>query len=562
MKKRYLFIVLLLWNLTVSAQFSIEQILSAPFPSHLTAGPDGNTLAWVFNDRGERNIFVADGPQFGNVRQVTNYSGDEGVEISSLTYTPDGRQLIYVRGNGNNKSGDPANPAQLQQSTGYEIFIVSLFEGGAPRAVAEGNAPYLSPNGKTLLFLKKGQVWTIDPADANAKATQLFQARGSQGDLRWQPKGNKLAFVSRRGDHAFIGMYDFDSKQVTYPDPSADLDGEPVWSPDGHALAYVRRPNVQALVPFTPRRQGSPWSIRLLDMASGKAKEIWRADGGPGSVFVGNLPVTENKLLWADGNRLIFPWEKSGWVQLYALDIQRELPKPLMWGDGEVENVVLSADRKTLFYTTNVSDLHRRHIWKVDVAKGQPEPLMEGDHIEWSPVPTANGVALLRSSATRPAWPAYYQAGKVKDLATGWFPKDFPRALVTPEVVTVKATDGMEVKAQLFLPPGHQSGQQYPAVIFLHGGSRRQMLNGFHYSSYYSNAYALNQYFASKGYVVMALNYRSGIGYGLNFREAEDYASAVVVRSVTSLAPGNTWRPARMWIPNGLVFGAVVTAAI
>src|SRR5207248_5013752 len=76
------------------------------------------------------------------------------------------------------------------------------------------------------------------------------------------------------------------------------------------------------------------------------------------------------------------------------------------------------------------------------------------------------------------------------------------------------------------LPIYYKTNEKHPALIFLHGGSRRQMLLGFHYSNYYSNAYALNQYFASRGYIVLALNYRSGIGYGLNFREAINYGAA------------------------------------
>jgi dipeptidyl aminopeptidase/acylaminoacyl peptidase len=48
----------------------------------------------------------------------------------------------------------------------------------------------------------------------------------------------------------------------------------------------------------------------------------------------------------------------------------------------------------------------------------------------------------------------------------------------------------------------------------------RQMLLGWHYMYYYSNSYAMNQYLASRGYIVLALNYRSGIGYGRAFREA------------------------------------------
>jgi dipeptidyl aminopeptidase/acylaminoacyl peptidase len=99
-------------------------------------------------------------------------------------------------------------------------------------------------------------------------------------------------------------------------------------------------------------------------------------------------------------------------------------------------------------------------------------------------------------------------------------------ALVVPEVVTLRASDGLELHAQLFLPPsgagaGAADGERRPAAIFLHGGPIRQMLVGFHYSDYYARAYAMNQYLASRGYVALALNFRSGIGYGRDFRRAE-----------------------------------------
>jgi len=51
------------------------------------------------------------------------------------------------------------------------------------------------------------------------------------------------------------------------------------------------------------------------------------------------------------------------------------------------------------------------------------------------------------------------------------------------------------------------------------------MLLGWHYFYYYRNAYALNQYLASRGYVVLSVNYRSGIAYGMEFREALHYGA-------------------------------------
>jgi len=111
-----------------------------------------------------------------------------------------------------------------------------------------------------------------------------------------------------------------------------------------------------------------------------------------------------------------------------------------------------------------------------------------------------------------------------KDLAA--LPTDFPsKSLVEPQPVILDGADGMKIHAQLFLPANMKPGERRPAAIFFHGGSRRQMLLGFNYSIYYHNAYALSQYLVSRGYIAMAVNYRSGIGYGMEFREALNYGA-------------------------------------
>jgi dipeptidyl aminopeptidase/acylaminoacyl peptidase len=89
---------------------------------------------------------------------------------------------------------------------------------------------------------------------------------------------------------------------------------------------------------------------------------------------------------------------------------------------------------------------------------------------------------------------------------------------VVPKQAVFRSEDGLEIHGQLFVPNGRtQSG---PALIFIHGGPIRQMLLGFHYMDYYHNSYAMNQYLASRGYVVLAVNYRLGIMYGRAFRQA------------------------------------------
>jgi dipeptidyl aminopeptidase/acylaminoacyl peptidase len=192
--------------------------------------------------------------------------------------------------------------------------------------------------------------------------------------------------------------------------------------------------------------------------------------------------------------------------------------------------VTLTPDRAHVLYNANQGDIDRRDVWRVPVAGGRPVAVTTGADIEWQPAMTSDGraIAFLRSGARRPAHAAILVgAAAPRELAPGTIPGDFPeRALVEPQAVTVIAADGMRIPAQLFLPPGVRAGERRPAVIYFHGGSRRQMLLGWNYSPYYHNAYAFNQHLASKGYVVLSVNYRSGIGYGMEFREALRYGAA------------------------------------
>src|SRR5262249_35191782 len=103
-------------------------------------------------------------------------------------------------------------------------------------------------------------------------------------------------------------------------------------------------------------------------------------------------------------------------------------------------------------------------------------------------------------------------------------PTDFNGAWLTvPKRVMFRSADGTIVHGQLFAAPGGSSRK--PGVIFVHGGPSRQMVLGWSYMEYYSNAYALNQYLASRGFVVLSVNYRLGIGYGRAFQHAPDVAA-------------------------------------
>jgi dipeptidyl aminopeptidase/acylaminoacyl peptidase len=142
------------------------------------------------------------------------------------------------------------------------------------------------------------------------------------------------------------------------------------------------------------------------------------------------------------------------------------------------------------------------------------------------PIVTGDGKTLACISATAqrsplPAVMSFAPNQKLVLLGKELVPTTFPeKNLVTPRKVTFQSPDGVTVHADLFEPLNVK--EKKPAIVYIHGGPPRQMLLGWHYSDYYSNAYASNQYLASLGFVVLSVNYRLGIGYGHDFHQPEN----------------------------------------
>jgi dipeptidyl aminopeptidase/acylaminoacyl peptidase len=531
---------------TVASGFTLPQVLSAPFPSELQAAPALGRVSWISDAEGRRNLWI--GEQVNGkymARQLTHYFEDDGIELGDVAWSADGQQIAFVRGGDFEATSKPgANPALLPEGNEQNIWLVSLRPGAAsePVKITSGRSPLFKHDGATLVYLSGGQLWSIklDAPARNAKAKsdtpatkpeQLLHTRGNIESLRLSPDGARLAFVSERGDHSFVGVYDFAAKTLTYLDPSTDNDQEPAWSPQSDRIAFLRSSTGNDDYEFAPRRTAAlAWSIRIADMKTGQSREVWKAAAGQGSLFRGL--ASANQLDWTAGDRIVFPSELDGWLHLYAVSAAGGTASLLTPGEFEVEHVALSADRTALVFSSNQGDIDRRHIWKLafsDSGVAAPAAVTSGDGIQVEPVVASDNktVFTLRSDARLPLRVASIEEyGQLTDLDPGSIPKDFPAfQLVVPQQVILSAADGIVIHGQLFLPPNESAGR-HPALVFFHGGSRRQMLLGWHYMQYYNNAYGMNQYLASQGYVVLSVNYRSGIGYGLNFREALNYGAA------------------------------------
>ena len=502
--------------------FTVEQIKGYPFPNELTTSKTGARIAWAFNERGARNVWVADGPDF-KPRKLTNYNVDDGQELSSLAISSDGKFVIYVRGGDHGANWDESNgvnPASNPTQTRVQLWSVQ-FAGGEPKLLSEGDEPVISPKGDRVLFVKERSIWSV-PVDGSAPAKRLFYARGEADSMEWSPDGSRLAFVSGRGDHSFIGVYTNDSTPILYLAPSTSRDTSPRWSPDGKRIAFVRRPGNGGPPEAVLEQRPQAWAIWTADATTGEGSQLWKSP----FTLKGSPPSTEGgtNLHWAARGRIVFLSYNDGWPHLYSVSETGGEPLLLTPGNFMAEYISISADRKYMFFAGNAGNeaenIDRRHIMMVPVDRAEPTIVTPGEGLEWTPFTTGDNKYLVYISATaqRPPLPTVEALpnGDARVLAQDRVPQDFPAAqLVTPKMVVFKAPDGLEVHGQLFETAG--GAAKKPAIVFVHGGPPRQMLLGWHYSDYYTNAYALNQYLASRGYVVLSVNYRLGIGYGHDF---------------------------------------------
>ncbi len=267
------------------------------------------------------------------------------------------------------------------------------------------------------------------------------------------------------------------------------------------------------------------WLV-TIDPETGKTRVIdtlhddaWVREAGTGFGTPSIQFLPDNKRIW-------FLSERDGWMHLYTLDLSADgaKPKQLTEGKWEVSSADLSRDGRSFHITTSEAHPGERHLYSVSVDGGprtKITSMVGSNQAEVSPDDSTLGVIYSYSNKPPEVFVVPNKPGAAAKQVTvtptaEWRSFNW----IDPKVITFPARDGVEVYARLFTPEmiGAKRDPTHPGVVFVHGAGYAQ--NAHKYWASYFREYMFHNLLASRGYVVLDVDYRASSGYGRDWRTA------------------------------------------
>lgn len=441
-------------------------------------------------------------------------------EVSDLAIAPDGATLVYLVGR-YQRSGD-ANRSALWRTEWAQGHPVQLTHG------LDVSKPRFTPDGRYVSFLAapphatREQLWLIDRKGGAAR--QLSHVQGVITDYAWSSDNRHVAFVmhARAPAHRphVIDEVLFKLEPRGYLDADALQHLYLLDVRSGELRTLVSEPRSEQLHPaFTPAGTQVAYVQRAVDEGALQARdELYLVDAQPGATprHVADVGTPNHQRLQftPDGGTLVlllgdepryneYINDQPGLVEL-ASGAVRPLATAL---DRQVHSPVLSGADLSL----TVEDDGYEYPARLDIAAGHLERL-GGPMVVHELVSAAGHTAVLRSDDRTPPEVYALEDGQLRALSAHNAALFGTLDLVALEDVRFASRDGTEVHGQLLKPPGYRAGERYPAIIWIHGGPEGQDDHSLALSGY--GPPLERQFFATHGYLVLAVNYRGSTGRG------------------------------------------------
>lgn len=508
---------------------NIQTFLKIKLPSHVVWSPDGRKIAYVIGGTTRtgisgRNIIINSIPMGSSRCIVSDLPPIFMIlERQELRWSKDSKNLIFNRKN--------------------SYFTVPA-EGGEPELLISGHLMgervQLSPDRENISFLREGDIWIKPVAGGDPrrltyheglKISHLVNERKRSleadnpwlysGSLpNWSPDGKKIAFCSRsRGASSNLGVVSLENGEISWIDPSIDMETNPIWSPDSKRIAFRRL----------------SWDIKkrelLVSDASGcEVKSIWM-DKDDRWVSRQRMGAT-----WShNGEKIAFVSNRSGWNHLYLSPIEGGEPKKLTEGNYDVifgSGPKFSPNDSEIAFISNRDSLQESNISIVSSDGGETRKLvnMKGvcNNLQWSP--DGKYISFIHTGPNQmPGLWFIETSGESEPIQLyNSFPEGMDeKDLADIKLVEYKSMDGTTVHASLLTPKDLLKDEKYPAIIHMFGFGGQQAVLGF--NDIYMN------YLVQRGYIVLIVDPRGSWGYGKEYevsmhldpggKQVEDVAS-------------------------------------
>ena len=433
---------------------------------------------------------------------LENIYGSRGRAGSSVI-SPDGRH-VAVSATGPEESGIylvPTGVGAGRDDTPPTGLGASATPPGDATFWIRGSSPSWFPGSDRIVFRRGGELWTV--AIGAGEPVQLTDDDENERAPRVSPDGQRVAFYSGRSGYQDIWVVPADGSaapvQVTFdafaPD---DFRWAPAWAPDSRRIAYISN--------AADYWHDDVWVVDTETLAARQVSRTLMASTEPAWSPDGTkiaLLGTHKDGYWYEDLADIFVLdpaagtERTVEMQIHATDWLHRLR--IFWsGDG----------RRILFPYHERGDFD---LWSVPVAGGVATRVTNMGGSLGSLSASAGGglLAFTRATPTRGSDVDLIPAAggplrRLTHFAAEW------NTVVDPLEISFRSYDGLYIQGFLYMPPEHQSGDRHPALVQVHGGGTNSYLHG-------ENLF--EQYLASKGYVVLAVNYRGGSGFGREFQD-------------------------------------------
>jgi dipeptidyl aminopeptidase/acylaminoacyl peptidase len=371
--------------------------------------------------------------------------------------------------------------------------------------------------------VKNGQVFFVDAETGRffrqsiypGVAKAITPAFGKYASPTPSPDRQYLLFVHTYERQDILGIVK--SNGESWPQKLVfgdDFYMQPCWHPDGDQIAWIswNHPNM----PW----DGTRLYLATLDQQAPNLPEISKT-----TLIAGD----ENTSIFQpefspDRRHLAYVSDDSGWWHVYLYSLETGQHRRITEGKAEHGNpawaqgmrtYTFSPDGGEIFFIRNQNGF--KHLWRVEITSGVQEKLPLGEQYTWLEqiAVSADGreVAMIASGGSTPHRVISYSLENGTRILRRSLPENLPPgAYSLPQALTWREMDDGLVHG-IFYPPSNEDFEGVgtpPLITLIHGGPTSQ--RGAHFD-------ALAQFFTSRGYAVLQVNYRGSTGYGRDYRD-------------------------------------------